>query len=279
MQVIEPRMWHADVDYLRLTHRPGPGYDSAAFSYQTVAAEVAGRLMLEQYRPERWMWRGYYGETWGSVSWGEGAQGAILQVSGAAAAEAVRHRLPYTGTPRLDLQVTYWLGADVKGLAAYVAEQTDRVRYGPKGPKWAARLVDGRGDGDTCYIGRRGKRSKFLRVYDKWREQGQPDEYQYAWRFEAELTDEHAEYALGTLLDTELSQHTVLGVVAAYFRERGITLPEVTNGSYYRPSMVRKPPESMARTLRWLEEQVAPALEKAYGRGLTQDEVRAILGL
>ena len=272
-------MWHADVDYVRLTHTPGPGFEDALALYQAAAADVAGRQLLPQYRPEPWVWKGYYGETRGCVAWGEGRQGALFQASGGAAADAFRLRLPYTKAPRIDLQVTYWLGTDLKSLAQLVADQSDRARQTEKGVRWALRVVDGRGEGDTCYIGRRGKRAKFLRCYDKWRQQGRSEEWEYAWRFEAELTDEHGGYAAGTLLDTDVSQHTVLAVLAAYWEERGIKLPEVTSGNYYLPSVIRRPPESIERTVRWLDEQVAPALEKAYGRGLTRDQVRTILGL
>lgn len=279
MQVISPLMWHSDVDYLRLTHKVGPGLSEAVGLYRAAASEVAGRLILPGYRPERWVWKGYYGETWGSVSWGEGAQGAILQLSGVAAAEGVRLRLPWTGCPRLDLQATYWLGADVKGLAHHVAEVTDRFRWSERGPKWSCRYIDGRGEGDTTYIGKRGKQSKFLRVYDKWRQQNLSEDWRHAWRFEAELTDGHAEYALGTLLDTTMSEHTCLGVLGAYFQERGIYLPEIRDGRYYRPSVIKKPPEDVDRLVRWLEEQVAPALERGIAAGLTRDQIRTILGL
>lgn len=272
-------LWHADADYLRLTYKKGHAFQAAYDAYVRAADKVAADLILPGYTWQDWHWQGYRGRYLGPVAVGESEQGAIIQVSGAAAAAAVRLRLPYTGCPRLDLQVTYWLGADFKSLAWEVAQQTDKARFKGSRTMWKARLVDGRGDGDTCYIGRRGNRSKFLRCYDKWRQQGKSNEYKYAWRFEAELTDEHAEYAMGTLLDTDLSEYTVLAVLASYWTERGVQLPEVQGGGYFAPSRIKRPPEDVGRTVKWLEEQVRPALDKAMGRGLTEDQIRSILGL
>lgn len=279
MLTIAPMSWQAGIDYVRFTHRPGAGHDKALKTYEKIAEQVAGELVLPQYTFTPWQFRGYVGRSLGPVAYGEGSQGCILQVSGPAAQLACERRPPYTGCPRLDIQASYWLGADFRSLAWEVAGETDKVRMVHTKPLWACRVVDGRGEGDTCYIGRRGSKSKFLRVYDKWRQQDYAPEWKFCWRFEAELTDGHAEYALGTLLDGDLAEYSVLGLLNAYFVERGVHLPEVRDANYYQPSRIKKPPEDIGRTLRWLEEQVRPALEKAYGRGLTEDEVRAILDL
>jgi DNA relaxase NicK len=140
-------------------------------------------------------------------------------------------------------------------------------------------MYSGFGEGDTCYIGARGGETKFLRCYDKWRQQGLAEDYRFAWRFEAELTDGHGAYALGTLEEGAFEHYEVLALLAAYWEERGISLPEVVGAHYQAASVMRKPPESIERTVKWLDTQVRPALEKAFAQGLTPDQARSILGL
>jgi DNA relaxase NicK len=279
VQVIKPALWQPSIDYLRLTHKTGPGFEEALAQYVLAAEHVAGQLILEGYSSDDWTWMGYSGKTWGQVSWGEGRHGAIVQASGVAAQMMAEQRLPWTGVPRIDVQVTYWLGADFRSLAAQVAEQSDRFRRSKAGRPWKVRLEDGKGDGDTCYIGSRGSKSKFLRCYDKWRESGQEEGWRNAWRFEAELTDSHGEYALSWCEDCNFEEWGILALCAGYWEERGIVLPEVPVRGYVKPSVIKRAPESVERVVQWLETQVAPALSKAAARGLTRDQMRAILGL
>lgn len=275
---LQPAMWHADVDYIRLTCKPGELLDSARYAYNLAFEEVAGTYVLPSYKPEPWQMKGYRGVRLGPIAWGEGAQGVIIQASGAASADLARRAMPHTGIPRIDLQATYWLPSDLKSLAASVCDISNLARFQRKGRPWKVVLYQGFGEGDTAYIGSRGGETKYLRCYDKWRQQDKSPDWQYAWRFEAELTDGHARYAYGSLIDGAFDHYHVLAVLAAYWEERGITLPEVYSHGYQAVGKIRRPPESVERTVRWLEEQVAPALEKAYARGLTEAQAAAILG-
>lgn len=274
-----PQAWDAAIDYLRLTYvHPSPP-EEVVYAYQTAAEQTASRMYLETYSPENWAWRGYVGSSWGSVSVGLGNQGLLVQASGAAAHELFTHALPATNTPRLDLQVTYWYDIDDPGRAWNVARASERHREQNKRARYGIRVIDGMGDGDTCYIGRRGHNGKLLRVYDKWRQQDKSQEYRHAWRYEVELADEHALAAASVLREGGAGHHAVLDIIAGHCRERGVELPGIERSIYYHPLRAKARPESIARTVRWLEEQVAPALEKAISRGLTEDEARAILGL
>lgn len=188
-------------------------------------------------------------------------------------------RVPYTNVPRIDLQATLWYQTDTEGTARDVAIVADTFRRGKRGRPVSIRHIEGYGDGDTCYIGTRGKKSRYLRVYDKWRESKREEAYRYSWRFEAELTDEFARDAFGTYQDAGRSVHAVYGQVLGYFGQRGIALPELDGVRPIEPSALPKDENSTERFLRWLEAQVRPALEKGIARGADVDAVVQALGL
>lgn len=272
-------MWDAAVDYIRLTHRRAGNDEWVANQYAS-AVERAGAYASKPGAPdEPWSWQGYRGYRVGAVAWGQSHQGYILQASGLAAREVSLLRLPYTNVPRIDIQATFWYQADTPGLARDVAQMAVEGRRGKRGRPTSVRTIDGHGEGDTCYVGTRGKKSRYLRCYDKWRESKREEAYRYSWRFEAELTDEYARDAFGTHQDLGRGAHASYGQVLGFFGQRGIVLPELDGVRAIEPSSLPKDEGSTERFLRWLETQVRPALEKGIARGADLDAVVVALGL
>lgn len=277
--MIQPVAWTAYVDYVRLTHRDGPEAREAWERYKMVPLQVGRRGGATGDSLEDWRWQGYRGWKLGNVAVGAREDGMMLQASGALAAEVVDLRLPWTGVPRIDLQVTYWYDRHWAGVAADVAERSTVARAGQKGRPWKVAHINGMGAGDTCYIGARGGETKFLRCYDKWLESDRNEAWRYAWRYEAELTDGHGRYALGTLEDVGQSEATVAGMVNAYYAERGVRLPELLGAECYQASRIAREPTTNERRLEWLRRQVRPTIDKLLASGVSYEQIATALGL
>jgi len=276
---IEVEGWDAGVDYLRLTHaKNGESYD-VVNRYARAVEQIARRVAPPGTRAEHWNWMGYRGERLHNVAWGQHDAGFIFQATGLAAREASLLELPYTNCPRLDVQATFWLTADDEGLASRVDEVVTRFKSGKKGRPVSNRLVSTHGDGDTAYIGTRGKKSKFLRCYDKWRESKFNEGYRHAWRYEAELTDQHAVLCKHALEVLPKTSDAVLSVVSGFFGQRGVALPETGNRTAIDPSALPPDEGSDERRLRWLNTQVRPTLERLISHGVPYWKVLEALGL
>lgn len=271
--------WTAYVDYVRLTYPAMHDVRDVWERYRHVPLVVGRRNGELEENAEAWRWMGYQGVKLGSVMAGAREDGIIVQASGALAADVVDLRLPWKGVPRIDLQVTYWYDRHWAGVAADVAARSVAARAGQKGRPWKVAHINGTGSGDTCYIGARGGETKFLRCYDKWLQSDRSEQWRHAWRYECELTDGHGRYALGTIEDVGQSETTIAGMVASYWRERGVRLPEVSGSECYSASRISREPTTEERRLAWLERQVRPSIDKLLASGVSSERVRQALGL
>lgn len=271
--------WDAGVDYLRLTHRKDENSYDVVNQYARAVVEIAGRIAPGGTHAEPWRWMGYHGERIHNVAWGQSEQGFVLQASSLGAREASLLALPYTNVPRIDVQATFWLAGDDEGLAARVDETVAGFKRRRKGRPVSNRLVSTHGEGDTAYVGTRGKKSKFLRCYDKWRESKHEEGYRYAWRYEAELTDEHARLCTRKLESLPKTAQSVLSIVAGYYSERGVSLPETGNSAPIAPDTLPRDEGSDERRLRWLRTGVRPTVEKMLARGVPYWQVLEALGV
>ena len=271
--------WSSYVDYLRLTHSGNAENVDLEQAYHMAMLRAARRAGPEESAVERFRLMGYYGYRLGSAFWGRSEQGYMVQCAGVGAAELFDMNLPFTGVPRLDVQVTYWYERENRGVASATAELSVHARAKNRGRPWKVRYINGMGSGDTCYIGSRGKKSKFLRCYDKYAESGQNADYKYAWRYECELTDFHAIYAYNTLRSLGQSDLSCMQVLSGYWQERGISLPYDGTLEALPPGKLPLDITSKERWLRWLKEGVAPSIEKRMLQGCDIGEILAALGL
>lgn len=275
----EPAMWDASVDYLRLTLSKGDAGSNGYNQYITAASKIASVVYPTGEREQAWGHFGYRGFRVGSISWGERDEGFILQCSGLAARELFTHRLPYTNVPRIDIQITFWYANDTTGIARQVADMVVQGGRGKRGRPLLPRLYDTYGQGDTCYLGKRGNSSKFARVYDKWREDKYSEAYKHAWRFEVELADEYAKDAYGTLLDLPKTHWSAATVVRSYFEKWYVQLPHLEGVPLLERDKIQKPTPTNERRIQWLKKYVAPTLDRMRADGVSVDDIVSALNL
>jgi hypothetical protein len=147
-----------------------------------------------------------------------------------------------------------------------------------KGKRPAIRHIDGFGEGDTTYIGTRGKKAVVLRIYDKGKESGQP-EYQNAWRYEAELTDQYATMCYYECLDTSWGEDMLARLLVGYCRMRGVALELPSGLQPFDRASLPRPATGTERRLAWLRTQVAPSLQRLMLDGVDPSEIMIALGL
>lgn len=272
-------MWTAGVDYYRATYRSkrDEGLESRIIREME---RIGGERIQGLYRWEPWKWMGYDGFRLGTMSYGYGGSGAYLyQASGVAANEVFDVHLPFTKVPRLDVQVTIWYEKRREDIAQACASASNAARYGRRGRPWGVRYISGFGNGDTTYVGTRGKKTKFLRIYDKEREAVGEESYLGAWRFECESTDDYAREAAHTLYDLGCSAQAVAAVVQGLFRERGISLDNACRQEPIAAARLPKDEGSTERRLRWLGTQVRQAIDKLIADGVDLSLISDALGL
>lgn len=278
MLELKPVLWFAAFDYVRLTRRVQQDDEAAKALYGKAAygSVASGDGEVPTFKP--WAWQGYYGESCGNAAYGAGNQGTLLQASGWAADNLQGMGLPFDNAPRVDMQVTVWFDKDIPYIAKWGAELSNNARQNVHGGKWAIKVIDGYGSGDTLYLGSRTSEN-YIRVYDKWRESGKDEAYKYAWRFEVELKNTRAVEAWSGACSLRQSPETIAGTVRWYLASRGVYLPRtVSSVLAARPEKPNRDTDN-ERRLAWLYNQVRPSIDKMLATGVPLDRVLSALGL
>lgn len=225
---------------------------------------------------ERKAIRGYEGVQGEYVFWGKSvSQGYILTVWGEGCESAWAFMAPTARRiSRVDLAVTVELEEPVPRLAHSTYLQNAKETR-PKYTYWEN--SDG---GSTLYVGSR-QSSMYGRLYDKGVMWG--EEPGKVWRYELELKDKLNNLAmLKTMLERFRShgvfEDDILGYVHQWFSLRGVSprffaenrgLPRVETGVTLNTA---------DKKLKWLNEQVAPTVQKLIEVGLG-DQALLALGL
>ena len=207
--------------------------------------------------PKERLAHGYAIRQAGPVSCGIGDQGALVTVSGGAAAGAWHRLVPVARrVTRLDVQVTcrpappdpYLMHDHLRECQ----EWRKRRRAKPNLKWW--------GEGDqyrTLYIGAQTSES-MARIYDKGAESGE-EEYADAWRYEVQTRTPLAGRLASVLWALPEREAAVGMYVSEYFRRRGMyprfdatgTLPRVASG---------KPRGDNERRLKYLYDVIRPMI-------------------
>jgi hypothetical protein len=261
------------IDYLTVTWK-------CRREWQEAVKRVEGEIRLSSTR-RPWYFYGYSGYTQsdkdGHLAVGKGPKGGIIQSSGEISHRLVREKdrwiTPGTKATRLDLALTFTLE---KPLAL--------VRDACENPRedWTVILPHPQHGGGTLYVGNR-KSDTFGRLYDKGAELNthlpadQQIRAEYLWRAEIEYKRGYARRAWEDI-DAEIRCGTFrqfcADTVLSWFSNRGVYLP-VLPGS---PSVVSCASRSVddVRTLKWLYEQVRPAVWRLAENGKTDEVARAL---
>jgi len=266
--------WSSGVDYARLTYTSA---ERGAWAYEVYRQYIQDlcRFYTGEAPTSGWGFQGYTGEIAGKAASGLRPDGAILQVTSSWADAADMLAMPYTGVPRLDIQVTAWGHASPATVPRKVADASFAASREVEHRPWEVACYDKYGKGDTAYLGSRNS-EWFVRVYDKGAESGQ-EEYAGAIRYEVQLTGRTAAKVYGELAQKWEDPHRKAAVVAGYLAARGVALPEwVSVGSVPR-DVVRKEESSTDAKLRWLATQVAPTLGKLMRAGVSYEQLHEVL--
>jgi hypothetical protein len=270
--------WLAAVDYVRMSWRAGSmdeeGYSLLWPKLRGCAQEAAGAgIEVETVKM-----LGYIGLKAGPLFLGLSYQGAMLQASGLTAQLVCELGLVPDNVSRMDLQATVWLREDDEGLARRVADDVEEAYKGRRGRRPAVRYIDGYGRGNTAYVGSRGKRAVFIRVYDKARESGE-SVYSGAWRYEAELTDDYARDAYYTAMESRFGEPMIARLLIGYLDLRGVSLSLPNESRGFDRASLPRGATTRERRLAWLQKQVRPTVERLMLDGVSREELVSLLGL
>jgi DNA relaxase NicK len=271
-------MWYAAVDYLRVTYRDIASLEPLGVAYYYhLCLDTAREYEAIDIQP--FSFQGYQGHKVRSVAWGQREDGSMLQASSWYAEKLFADKPRHTNVTRLDIAATFWLHTDQPGHAQQLAEVYQSARCEHKGRKPSARLITTFGQGDTLYIGSRAS-ERMLRVYDKYRESGENDEYRNAWRYEMEYKGDTALRVARWLWSGSADPDTLLDVILGELSDYGIA-PNINGHSARRVDNPIKPDEPIAeRRLRWLRVNVNPSIDKLLAQSnVTLLEVIEALGL
>lgn len=271
--------WHASVDYLKIS---APLYEADQFPLwrkylrRAVAESDGAYKELEHAKSGTYYGTGFDG---GSFVGFDERQGLLMYAAGATA-HALALALPFEpmSVPRLDLQVTVWLAEDDQAVAARCnAHHMAQRRENERQP--LPRLIVGNGNGDTFYAGSRGGTgSNFVRVYDKYRrDKDRKDVYKNAWRYECELTNRRAKPAFFELKAYQFGASEIAAMVRKLAAQRYVDVPRTDGAAPFDAGLLPRPRTDDESRLRWLRDQVRPALDKLRASGYNQSYLSALL--
>lgn len=225
-----------------------------------------------------WAWQGYIGYSCGPCQIGERPDGTIVRLSSKAAHDWLVSGFPAGhNISRIDIAMTVWQVYDQSEQIALHSAEAEEKRRTLQHRPFRVRLIDGKGDGDTLYVGSRSS-EMFVRIYDKEREQKNEPQWIGAIRYEAECKEELAKRVYERCIAGGYSATNCASVLTGLLARRGV-VPLGARGirpTYISPSGL--PKSSIESSLSWLDEQVRPTVRKLIAAGFER-EVWAALGI
>jgi DNA relaxase NicK len=167
---------------------------------------------------------------------------------------------PRAKVSRLDVQLT--VKTDVmnvnEGKRCYrgAMDNNKNIRDGRKRKIW---IIMGSDGGDTCYIGAASSDQR-ARIYNK-EVQSEDISYTRCWRYEVVLRNELSTELAASVPneDTERAEFCVSFIVD-WLSKRGVSIPNVVSSRATPLPIKRTRPTDVERKLKWLREQVRPAV-------------------
>lgn len=261
--------WHASIDYLKIS---APLHEADQFPLwrkflrRAVAESDGAYKERENTKSGTYYGTGFDG---GSFVGFDERQGLLMYAAGATA-HSLALSLPFepASVPRLDLQVTVWLAEDDEAVASR-CNAHHMARRTPNERQPLPRLIIGNGNGDTFYAGSRGGTgSNFVRVYDKYRrDKERQDVYKNAWRYEVELTNRRAKPAFFELKAHGFGASETAAMVRKLAAQRYVDVPKTDGATPFDAGLLPRPKTDDESRIRWLRDQVRPALDKMIASG------------
>jgi len=220
---------------------------------------------------------GYEGIAVGGSFCGVRDDGYMVNISGERAQAGFD--IVYRNQPnvsRIDVQCTYRGGTKDASTAISaqrsVAEANKKLSS--KAQREAVLMTSLRG-GATCYVCSK-KSEQFARIYDKEKESAE-DRYKDCWRYEVQLKNRLATNTATLFRLSEYAQPNQAAVfVRQWLRKRGVSVPWNAEAELYALPSDTNTPSDVESRLRWLREQVRPALRRLIKLGLRDSILEAL---
>ena len=213
---------------------------------------------------------GYAGESSGRIRYGQNPTGTVVAISGALADELAVEALSYAhNCSRIDLAVTTRHTPGDLQLAKRLAAEYDGWRAHSRKPPTPT-LIDGRGLGDTLYLGRRTS-DRYVRLYNKGLE-SKSAQYLDCWRLECEYKGVTAASVAAAAAGAADRLAWVAAELRVWLLSHGLhpwwpdSCDRVSNRSFHRRA------DADSR-LAWIDAQVMPSLRWLVGDGLLSPEL------
>ena len=223
-----------------------------------------------------WAWQGYVGWQCGQVCIGERPDGSIVRLTGKAAHDWASDGLPAGhNISRLDIAWTVWGISDQSKQIARHSVETEDYRKSLRSRPYKVRLIDGKGDGDTLYVGTRVS-ELWLRVYDKERSPNGGNEYKTALRYECECKEQLAQRAYSGCVSNGYSAASCLQVLTGLLARRGVVPLGIGSIRQKPVGITPLPVTSLEGSLSWLEKQARPTIARLMREGYEQEVLEAL---
>lgn len=261
------------IDWLTVTAAE-PGPIRALLNAATKRRAILERLGETN---KKGAFQGYVGQHTGPLFVGARQDGVLVKESGASA-EELFGLVDWVGLhcSRIDLQATVRLPVYDPTIAQELRVRRARAKTDAKGKLKPRQEYIGReGNGDELRIGSR-ESPRYGRVYDKDKQSGD-ERYQRAWRFEIECKKVMAPKMVEYLLAAPGRHGAMVAALIGQFTDWGIEIPIVGDGVLVAGSIGRRDFKA-DRSMKWLEEQVAPTIERLLAT-VHPDDILAALGL
>lgn len=173
---------------------------------------------------------------------------------------------------RIDVQVSVWQHPYDHDMALrlYLGE---RKRAEQRGRPSTFRMQGESDGGTTLYIGQGASRYQ-ARLYERFYKTKQEDERD-VWRYEVQCRRERALQVAALALGTGDAQPFIQAAVYQHFTQRGV-VPIFNPTTHVELAPLPTPTTDAARSLIWLGESVAPALERHRAWGSYPDALKRL---
>lgn len=272
--MLDSRIVSAGVDYITATMpHTNPNvlewYNNCIKYIETIARD--GNETVSSRR------QGYEGVSIGGSFCGVRDDGYMVNVSGERAQagfDIVYRYQPHVS--RLDVQCTFQSsdGAGDTARNAQLAVEQSNTKLS-KAAQRDATLIQSLSGGATCYVCSK-KSEQFARIYEKGAESGE-EKYKGAWRYEVQLKNKLATQTATLFRLSEYAQPNQAAVfVRQWLRKRGVSVPWQAEAELHALPSETNTVSDVETRLRWLREQVRPAIRRLIKLGLRDSILEAL---
>lgn len=265
---------YAGVDWISCSlPRESPGHNA----WYIACLHVINTIAKEGYDLEAFTRNGYRGWGTGGSFLGYRDDGSYLQLSGHYAGEFLDSiHNDDLHISRLDIQAT----VKYRQYAPGVGEHTYRAAVDANGALLSARrrkvwYMSGDDGGWTTYIGSPTSEQR-AKVYNKAVQSGKP-EYERSWRWEVTAKNEYATAWYRSVIQAqEARPRLCASICASWFALRGVKPDWSAYVSLISLPLIKEVPSDAEKRLRWLAEQVRPAVAWLISRGYGREAIEAL---